>query len=237
MRPLYIFRHIECEGPGYLAQVLRRRGMPQRLYAIDQGEAPPADTGGCAGLVFMGGPMSVNDPLPWIDRELALIREASARGLPVLGHCLGGQLIAKALGADIGPNPVKEIGWHPVSQRPEAGDSPWLAGVPTRFTAYHWHGETFTIPPGATPLLASAHCANQAFASGRTLAFQCHMEMTAELVREWAAQYATELAQPSASVQTAAQMTADLDARIEALQRIADTLYGHWLRGIAELSD
>ena len=89
MKPLYLFRHIKCEGPGYLAEVLGRLGVPYRLIAIDLNEAVPADIEDCCGLVFMGGPMSVNDPLPWIAKELDLIREGAGRQLPVLGHCLG----------------------------------------------------------------------------------------------------------------------------------------------------
>ena len=125
MKPLYIFRHIDCEGPGYLAEVLERKGIPWQLIAIDTDVAVPHSIDGCSGLVFMGGPMSVNDDLPWIGQELALIRAAQTAGLPVLGHCLGGQLISKALGGEITANPVREIGWHPVRnqtpRRPKSG--------------------------------------------------------------------------------------------------------------------
>ena len=113
MRPLTIFRHIACEGPAYLAEVLDHHAVPWRLVKIDAGEPVPDTLDDCSGLVFMGGPMSVNDPLPWIEQELALIRRAQAGNMPVLGHCLGGQLICKALGGTISANPVKEIGWHP----------------------------------------------------------------------------------------------------------------------------
>ena len=114
MKPLYIFRHIDCEGPAYLAEVLARRAIPWQLIAIDAGDSVPPSIDGCSGLVFMGGPMSVNDDLPWIEHELDLIRLAQDAGMPVLGHCLGGQLICKALGGAITANPVREIGWHPV---------------------------------------------------------------------------------------------------------------------------
>jgi GMP synthase-like glutamine amidotransferase len=86
MKPLYIFRHIECEGPGYLDEVLTRLAIPSEIIAIDKDDPVPADIEDCSGLVFMGGPMSVNDPLPWIDRELELIRQAHAQEMPVLGH-------------------------------------------------------------------------------------------------------------------------------------------------------
>jgi GMP synthase-like glutamine amidotransferase len=114
MKPIYIFRHQEYEGPGYLQQVLHQHQLPYQIFYIDQGETVPSNIEHCSALVFMGGPMSVNDELPWIAPELHLIRDAVAKHLPVLGHCLGGQLISKALGGKITANAVKEIGWLPV---------------------------------------------------------------------------------------------------------------------------
>lgn len=229
MRPLTIFRHIACEGPGYLAEVLERRSIPWRLIRIDRDETVPAEPGDSAGLVFMGGPMSVNDPLPWIERELALIRKAHAAGLPLLGHCLGGQLISKALGGTVGANPVREIGWHPVRHCTNPTATNWLAGIPDPCVLFHWHGETFSLPDGAAGLLENNHCAHQAFALGNTLALQCHVEMTAPMVREWAKLYRSELDDPAPSVQSREQMTAGLEARIDAARQVADVLYGRWL--------
>ena len=111
MLPVAIFRHSPTEGPGYFAIFLERHGIPWRLVAVDQGAAIPAAAGAFSGLCFMGGPMSVNDPLPWIDQACALIRDADAASIPVIGHCLGGQLMSKALGGQVTKNPVKEIGW------------------------------------------------------------------------------------------------------------------------------
>jgi GMP synthase-like glutamine amidotransferase len=229
MRPLTIFRHIACEGPAYLAEVLDRHAVPWRLVRIDENEPVPDTLDDCSGLVFMGGPMSVNDPLPWIEQELALIRMAQAGNMPVLGHCLGGQLICKALGGTIRANPVKEIGWHTVRKCNTPAAAQWLAGVPDEATLFHWHGETFSIPDGAEILLESEHCAHQAFAIGNTLAMQCHVEMLPPMVSEWAALYAHELQETGTTVQSAEQMTADLPARISAARQVADTLYQRWL--------
>lgn len=234
MKPLYIFRHIECEGPGYLAEVLARHDIPVRLIAIDRDEALPTDTRDCSGLVLMGGPMSVNDPLPWIAQELDLIREGAERRLPVLGHCLGGQLISKALGGGITANPVKEIGWHAVQKTHTATAADWLAEAPDEATLFHWHGETFSIPDGAEIILENDWCPHQGFAVDNILAVQCHVEMTAAMVSEWAALYEDELRQPSASVQSAAEMTSGLDTRIAELQQVADALYVHWLRPLLD---
>jgi GMP synthase-like glutamine amidotransferase len=230
MEPLWIFRHVDCEGPGYLADVLETHRIPWRLIAVDQNETIPASIEGCAGLVFMGGPMSVNDPLPWIEPELGLIRAAAQAGKPVLGHCLGGQLISKALGGQVGPNRVREIGWHPVDRADTTAATDWLGALPARFEAFHWHGETFSLPPGAQPLLFNENCAHQAFAMDSILALQCHVEMTEELVREWVARYADELSTPTPSLQSPEQITADLPNRISALKQHADILYRRWLR-------
>lgn len=229
MRPLTIFRHIACEGPAYLAEVLDRHAVPWRLVRIDEDEPVPDTLDDCSGLVFMGGPMSVNDPLPWIEQELALIRRAQAENMPVLGHCLGGQLICKALGGITSANPVKEIGWHRVGKCNTPAAEKWLAGLPGETTLFHWHGETFSIPDGAEVILESEHCAHQAFATGNTLALQCHVEMMPPMVAEWAALYAHELQETSTTVQSAEQMTADLSARIAEAQQVADVIYERWL--------
>src|SRR3569623_1795860 len=203
MKPIYIFRHLACEGPGYFAETLRRRALPFEVIAIDQGAAVPVDPNDASALVFMGGSMSVNDPLSWLAAEVQLIRHAYAIGMPVLGHCLGGQLIAKALGAEVRPNAVKEIGWHAVEQ-----------------------------PAGATPLLRSMWCEQQAFAVGNALALQCHIEMTSDMVQEWVELGGDEL-QPSSSVQSAHAMLERLPQRVAALQQIADIIYDRWLGLVA----
>jgi GMP synthase-like glutamine amidotransferase len=232
MRPLTVFRHITCEGPGYLAEVLERNAVPYDIVRIDQGDTVPSSIDGSAGLVFMGGPMSVNDDMPWIEQELALIRQAQAAGLPVLGHCLGGQLICRALDGTVAANRVKEIGWHSVRSTGTAAARHWLGEQPGGPELFHWHGETFSLPEGADLLLENDNCAHQAFAIGNTLALQCHVEMTAPMVVEWASLYEDELQNPGDSVQSAEQMTSGLDERIEAAQQVADPLYQRWLQPV-----
>ena len=113
----------------------------------------------------MGGPMSVNDDLPWLLPVFDLIRAAVAASVPVIGHCLGGQLISKSLGGVITKNPVKELGWGEV-ETTDAAARVWVGDL-ERFEAFHWHRETFSIPSGATRILKSAFCENQAFEIGR----------------------------------------------------------------------
>lgn len=235
MKPVAILRHFRTEGPGYFATYLDARSVPWDLVRLDDGEPVPADPAAYAGLAFMGGPMSVNDDLPWIAPALRLIREAVACDRPVLGHCLGGQLIAKALGAKVTRTPYKEIGWGEVTLAEDPLSTEWFPGLPRTFTSFHWHGETFGIPAGATRLMSSRWCENQAFALGNTLAMQCHIEMTEELVRTWCAGGAKEIAASSSpGVQAPAAIEDALDRKVAALHRVADAVYGRWtaaLRG------
>lgn len=197
----------------------------------------PADAQSFAGLCFMGGPMSVNDDLPWIAQVCGLIRDAVAREVPVLGHCLGGQLMAKALGAPVTRNAVKEIGWGAVQvlDHPEARR--WLGDDLQEFLSFHWHGETFAIPQGATRLMESAWCVNQAYVlNDRHIGMQCHVEMTPELIRAWCRDWAKEvesLAARTPSVQTPAEMEAGIEVKVRALNAVADRIYDRWLQNLA----
>lgn len=230
MKPIRIFRHIACEGPGYFGTFLENYNIPFELVCIDAGEIPPPQIDDVSALVFMGGPMSVNDDIQWIRQELALIQKAVASNLPVLGHCLGGQLISKALGGTISANPVKEIGWLPVQKIPGPLADDWLADFTDDSSLFHWHGETFSIPQGATAILRSEHCEHQGFVLGNTLALQCHVEMTEGMVEEWATLYKDELTDPVATVQSQKVIIEDLEGKVKVLQGVADGLYRRWLR-------
>ncbi len=232
MKEILIFRHAPQEGPGYFADFLAHKALPHRLIRIDQNEPVPSSIDGISGLVLMGGPMSVNDDLPWIPPLISLIQRAVDAELPVLGHCLGGQLISKALGGAITRNPVREIGWLPVNRVDNAAAADWLNDLPREFEAFHWHGETFSIPEGASRILESRDCPNQAFVTGKILALQCHVEMTADMVREWARLGADELENTCATVQSPQEMAVDLEARVRRMQGVADKLYHRWIQGL-----
>ena len=201
---------------------------------MDAGDAVPKDPRRFSGLVFMGGPMSVNDDLPWIAPVLALIRSAARDDVPTLGHCLGGQLISKALGGVVTRNRVPEIGWGEVQVEDNGVARQWF-GEAAAFESFHWHGETFTIPPGATRVLSSAHCANQGFALGKHLGMQCHVEMTEEMVRTWCRDGAREIedGRASAGVQPVEEIQRDLGERLERLHQVAVRAYDHWLEGLS----
>lgn len=234
MKPVAIFRHARTEGPGYLATFLDARNIPWQLICIDEGETLPTSATQFSGLVFMGGPMSVNDDLAWIPPVLTLIREAVAADIPVLGHCLGGQLMSKALGGSITGNPVKEIGWGKLQVADGAEAQRWF-GDTRQFLGFHWHGETFSIPQGATTILSSAYCPNQAFSMGKHLGFQCHIEMTEPMIHEWCKNGADEIeaAKSSPGVQQPDTMYDGITDKVSRLNAVADAVYTRWITGLA----
>ena len=235
MKPVAIFRFARSEGPAYFATYLERRAIPWKLFALDGGGAVPKDVRRFSGLACMGGPMSVNDELPWVEPMLELVREAVRKDLPALGHCLGAQLMAKALGGEVERAPVKEIGWGEVQVADNAVAREWF-GALDAFESFHWHGEAFSIPPGGTCVLGSAHCANQAFALGKHLGLQCHVEMTETLIRSWCAGGADEIeaAQGSPAVQAPAKIAKNIGARVAALHKVADRIYDRWTEGLSK---
>jgi GMP synthase-like glutamine amidotransferase len=234
MKPIAIFRHTPNEGAGYFAEFLNQHAIPWELIRIDEGDKVPLNARDYSGLVFMGGTMSVNGDLPWILFVLPLIRDALEHDVPMLGHCLGGQLMSKALGGTVSKNPVKELGWGKVEVADNATAREWFGDIKS-FDSFHWHGETFTLPPGAVHLLSSAHCPNQAFAIGKHLALQCHVEMTEHMIRDWCESGADDLAANASSpaVQSAELMQAEMGEKLPELHRVATQLYRHWLHGLA----
>lgn len=233
MKPVVIIRFFPIEGPGYFATFLDNNHIPWRLVKVDEGEAIPSDIDTLSGLVLMGGPMSVNDDLLWIPQVIALIQQAIARDIPVLGHCLGGQLMTKAMGGVVTQGPIKELGWGKVNVVASTVASQWLGDL-TEFEAFHWHGETFSLPESAVLLFSSPYCKHQAFAVGIHLVMQCHVEVTEEMVHSWSTYNAAEIAQnlSSPAVQTAPVMQDKLPQRITALNAVANRLYTQWIQAL-----
>ncbi len=171
---VYIFQHVKFEGPGAILPYLEARNFRIHFVKLYAGDALPSPANVDL-AVLMGGPMSAldEDKYPYLAREKQFCREMFALEKPVLGICLGAQLIASAFGAAIRKNPEKEIGWFPVTF--ENGLS---------MEAFHWHGETFNIPEQAIPLAYSAACRNQGFRLGRLVGLQFHLETTKESMTE-----------------------------------------------------
>jgi GMP synthase (glutamine-hydrolysing) len=186
--PWLLVQHATFEGPGAIAGAITDTGADLTVVRTDRGDAvpPPAAVEDVAGLVVMGGPMSVHDDLDWLADERALLRAAVEAGRPVLGVCLGAQQLAAALGAPVFEGPVPEYGAGEVHLSTEAISDPVFGPAPTPLPCVHWHGDTFSLPDGAVRLAGNAAYENQAFRVGpRAYGLQCHVEVTASLVAHW----------------------------------------------------
>jgi GMP synthase-like glutamine amidotransferase len=212
------FRHVPFEGLGLIAPALAARHIEVDYADLYRPGAAAPDIGPYDGLIFMGGPMSANDDLPYLRQEMEFVRQAVARRMLILGICLGSQLIARAMGAAVRRNPAKEIGWYGVQFTPAAAGDRLFGGL-SRETVFHWHGETFDLPPGAELLASSDLCRNQAFRAGeRVYGLQFHLEVTPEMIADWCMQDANsgdvrELEAPIDPSFNAARM-ATLSARV-----------------------
>ena len=204
-------QHADFEDLGCIAPWLAAKGYSvsgTRLYA---GETPPEPSAFDA-LVVMGGPMNIYDYAahPWLRREKAAIRAAVDAGKRVLGVCLGAQLLADVLGGPVTRNADSEIGWFALNLTEAGRASPFFADLPERFTGFHWHGDTYALPPGAACLASSEGCAQQAFALGsQVLGLQFHLEVTRPNAEEW---FRHERPQPARYVQTPEQILAQRDS-------------------------
>lgn len=228
MKCIRIYRHVDCEGPAYLQTLLDEKAIPTELIRIDQNESVLPQLDNVAGLIFMGGNMSVNDPLDWISEELALIRRAVQLHIPVMGICLGSQLIAKALGARVYPGPCMEIGWYTVDCH---NGNDMTANLPAQMPVFHWHGETFDLPDQAQLLFSNERYAHQGFRIGPHLGLQFHVEMDADQVHDWINRNPADLDRRCEQAHDAEAILQQLDTRIAALNQLARHLLNNWLRG------
>jgi GMP synthase (glutamine-hydrolysing) len=220
-RKVLAFRHIPMEHLGFIADALDSHQIEYEyvdLYRRSRAAIREADA-----LIFMGGPMSANDELPYIRDELDLIREAVSLRKPILGVCLGAQLIAKALGALVYANRVKEIGWYPVHWTDAAAEDPVHEGLFGSDVVFHWHNETFDLPPGAELLAYSDACRNQAYRAGENIyGLQFHLEATPEMVADWL--------QQDANCGDCREVTIPLDPHTNCvrLKELAALIFGRW---------
>ena len=190
MKPILALRQVEHEGLGSLADTFAEANLAWRYLDLFAGPTDPAafDSEACCGLVVLGGPMNVDEieRYPFLAQERRWIRAALDAELPVLGICLGGQLLASTLGAEVRPRPIKEIGWYEVETTAVAADDRLFRHLGRRPTVFQWHGDGFALPDGAVPLASSELCPHQAFRYGRAAyALQFHLEVTAETIDRW----------------------------------------------------
>ena len=234
-KEVLIFLHMNDERPGYIADFLEAKNIPYRVIRSYQDETIPQLDDSMLGLVFMGGVMSANDDIPWLKEEMRLIQQALDANVPLLGHCLGGQLISKVCGQAITTNPVAEVGWHRCQTKDNAVAKDWL-GELDNFQMFHWHYETFSIPEalGATHIFSTPHCANQAYVLGdNVLAMQCHVEMTEVMTMSWINAWKEHLTTSNESEQTYEEIKMNLPEKVQELNQVAEQLYSRWVQSFA----
>jgi len=232
MKKLLVFQHVPHEDLGTLDVLLRRAGFQVDTVRFWRDPDSRPNLNGCDGLVILGGPMGVyeDDKYPFIKPELKLIEDALKKRVPLLGICLGSQLIAKAAGSRVYKGNAKEIGWHDVSLTEDA-DNDWLfLGFPDRFRAFHWHGDTFDVPQGALMLASSDLFPNQVIKVGpAAYGIQFHLEVTEQMIREWITVNEDELASLKGVVDPKA-IIEETPERIEALNRLGSALGARFSR-------
>jgi GMP synthase-like glutamine amidotransferase len=233
MKPVLLLQHRHDDGPAFLTTWLRTRGVPFYLVNTEAGQDFPTSMVAYSALAVLGGSMSANDDLPSLRQAERLILESMMHQLPVIGHCLGGQLMARALGAKVRPCQA-EIGWHQIDLTP-AGAA-WFDDMGP-CTVFQWHQETFDIPAGAELLASSAACPHQAFALGPHLAMQFHVELDDPKLQDWVYQLEADKAFEDLPMRQSPKVILE-QARIamSAQQRLASRLYERWLRSVLSAS-
>jgi GMP synthase-like glutamine amidotransferase len=182
-----ILQHHPDEGPGTLGEYLTGRGAKLAVVQAWDGQEVPAEPGDWAGIISMGGPLNVYEEAehPWLAPEGALLAKAARAKLPLLGVCLGAQLIAKALGAQVARSPEPEEGWHQLRLTPEAEGDALFAGLEPAFPVVQLHGDMFQVPAGGRLLATGEPCPHQAFVWGRAYGLQFHLEVTPAMLEAW----------------------------------------------------
>ncbi len=237
-----VLQHLRDDGPGYLGQWLDAKGISWHVFCADAGEAYPASLSAYQGMAVLGGEWSASDERPSLRHAETLMREADVLGVPIIGHCLGGQLMARAFGGKVERAAQPEIGWIPLQTTGSAAARYWFGedAVPTGLgngtgahTLYQWHRDSFvTLPPGAELIASSKACAHQAFAIGPHLGMQFHIEITAEKIGLWMAEPGASFSRlvkrwPD-SVQSLETMAASNERYLARSHTLADRIYGAW---------
>ena len=235
MKPVLILQHLSFDGPAYLGTWLARENRQFEVFDSERGDVYPERIDAYCALAVLGGEMSANDPLPSLRRAEALILQALDADMPVLGHCLGGQLMARALGACVSTSPAPEIGWQTMRLVDSPGARAWFGDADER-VVYHWHSEAFELPAGAELLASSRACPHQAFALGEhQLAMQFHVELDSSKLTQWAASRDPKFLRQQrehATVQSGAAMLAQAQQALPEQQRMADRIYARWWKGV-----
>jgi GMP synthase-like glutamine amidotransferase len=228
--PVLVLQHLNADGPAFLGQWLDRSGLRWTACNSEAGQEFPSRIACYSALAILGGEMSANDDLPSLRQAERLFLQAVEAGIPTLGHCLGGQLMARALGARVFAASSPEIGWQSITVHDSEAACSWFGAAGAR-TVFQWHYEAFELPAGAESLATSTHCPQQAFAIGPHLAMQFHIEVDADKPLRWSQEESPRYlaAQRFGSVQSGAQIRASIAHELAAHQVLADRIYRRWL--------
>jgi GMP synthase (glutamine-hydrolysing) len=225
---VFILQPVRDDGPCFLATFLREQGIAFQTACAEDGDAIPRSAAAYDAVAMLGGPMSVNDALPFLRDAAVLLRDAVDRDVPVLGHCLGGQMLARVLGAAVTDNPQPEIGWTRIVRHDHPLARAWLGDAP-ELAVYQWHSQTFALPERATRLASNDVCANQVFAIGPHLGMQFHIEVDAAKLGRWCSEAPQSAAPRTPGVQTEGAMRLDTQRWLASSQRTAARIYARWL--------
>ncbi len=232
MKPILIFTHADCEPPGYYTRLLKELGLAYRQTCLLVGKSSDINPANYSGLVFMGGPGNVNQPDDWMILEIAIIHKALKQNVPVLGICLGAQMLCLAMGGKVRQGDSVEVGWHNVELTRQGLENPLFSRVPMQFSTFHWHAH-HCIPPEGIPVLARSDCTEcQAFAFGKHLALQFHLEMDAETIKTLISLYASDLTGDSPCVQNKQQILENIEQRCQQNFELADILVAGWFNSL-----
>ena len=232
MKPVLILQHQVPENAAYLTTWLENNKVDYQIVNAGAGEQFPSSIEPYSALAVMGGGMSVNDPLLSSRQAEILILQAILKDIPVIGHCLGGQLMSRALGGTITASPQPEIGWQPIAYEDEPRVSEWFGNNPTN-TVIQWHYESFSIPNGATRLAGSPACPNQAWTFGPHLAMQFHIEINEAKIDSWVSEDDPKWSEARTlyeSVQDKITMLNGIPYYLNKHQSTADSIYKNRLK-------
>lgn len=224
---IHYLQHVSFEDLGSMKAWFEKHGHTLSATHLYKGEPLPK-INSFDWLIVMGGPMSVTDTTtyPWLTDEKSFIKQAISENKIVLGICLGAQLIAEVLGAEISKNSDKEIGWFPIRVPDQAKDTRLGASLPAEFDAFHWHGDTFSTPNNATLFASSRACKNQAFMiENRVLGLQFHLETTQESARSLISHCGNEL--DNCPYIQSAEVILSRPERFERINKIMDSILSY----------
>lgn len=227
MNNILVIQHIECEPLGTFGDILKAEGISYRYLKLYKDSYDTVDADQYKGLIILGGPMNVDelDKYPYLAWELDLIRNTQSKDLPILGICLGAQLIAKANGAEVKKSVAREVGWHKAYLIKEAASDSLFSGFGSEFNVFQLHSDMLEIPEGAVRLVYSEKCKNQAFRiKNNVYGLQFHLEVNKTMIKEWLKVYKDDL-----KSQDKANIAESLDVNLKELDKKARSFFGKFL--------